>query len=320
MIIFLISALLWQNKLPYPVFRILILWSRKCEKTEDRAEIVLDCNLCFFFMLIMFSVLDSTLVASNPRKLEAVIASKDASPVPSKGSGHPRPWWGWGLHFFSAYRTVCRQSYNTRVWWMWESWHADQEHLINDLARQMLPDLVPQSNDSLMITCNDVNVITFTQKQISLELCVLLVPEWNLPANTSPKKIALSHNLWLQPWWWVIYSQQSQDVLDWFWKVHHWNTEGLNIRLLQTWYLGQGGILSFGSVDSVLAFASTLHRFCSFLLRVVVWAGWTSALLNQIFSSSAPQNCDQAGQTGLLKDSNTLRWFCPGLPEWNLNT
>lgn len=97
MIIFLISALLWQNKLPYPVFRILILWSRKCEKTEDRAEIVLDCNLCFFFMLIMFY---STLVASNPRKLEAVIASKDASPVPSKGSGHPRPRWGWGLHFF----------------------------------------------------------------------------------------------------------------------------------------------------------------------------------------------------------------------------
>lgn len=71
----------------------------------------------------------------------------------------------------------------------------DQEHLINDLARQMLPDLVPQSNDSLMITCNDVSVIAFTQKQISLELCVLLVPEWNLPANTSPKKIALSHNL-----------------------------------------------------------------------------------------------------------------------------
>lgn len=48
---------------------------------------------------------------------------------------------------------------------------------------------------------------------------------------------------------------------------------GLTTSVRQTSYLGQGGILSFRSVGLVLAFLSTPHRFCSFLLRVVGLAG-----------------------------------------------
>lgn len=145
------------------------------------------------------------------------------------------------------------------------------------------------------------------QKWINLELCVCSVPEWNLPNKHKSKINSLIASFITQPWWWVIYFLQSQDVLDWFWTVHHWNTEGLNMRLLQTRYLGQGGILSFGSVDSVLAFPSTLLLFCSFF-----W-GW-------LCERAEHQNCDEADQKGLLKDSNTLRWFCLGLPKWNLNS
>lgn len=138
---------------------------------------------------------------------------------------------------------------------------------------------------------------------ISCELCVCLVPEWNLPANRSPKQKTLSRNLCLQRWWWVINFQQSQDVRDWFWNVHHWNTEGLNMTLLQTPYLGQGGILSFGSVDSLLAFPSTLHRFCSFL------CGWLyERVCVSFFCTSEPRRGRPVRVVAALWDG--FAYFC----------
>lgn len=159
----------------------------------------------------------------------------------------------------------------------------------------------------LMLTWNDINVIAITPKLIRPEVYVLYVPEWYLTTNTHS---FITWDLWLPPWWWVIYFQQSLNVLYWFWNVHHWNTGGLTTSVRQTSYLGQGGILSFRSVDFVLAFLSTPHRFCSFLLRVVGLAGWTSTV-----SSSAPQPCDEPDQAGLLRDGNVLRWLHWGLQK-----
>lgn len=46
--------------------------------------------------------------------------------------------------------------------------------------------------------------------------------------------------------------------------------------------------------------------------RVVVLAAWTRALLNQIISSSAPQQCHEPEQTGSMEDGSTLGRFQSG--------
>lgn len=169
------------------------------------------------------------------------------------------------------------RSVNIRVGWIWESWHSSQEHVVNDLVRK--------SNDSLMMTCNDVNVIPFTQKtDKSWTLCAFRGRMEPTNKHRSNKSMFFFFTSAL------VMSDLLPAVTGCSWLVVECapvDTEGLNTRLLQTWYLGQGGILSFGSVDSVRAFASTLHRFCSVLLKVVVWAGWTSALANQVFFCSS---------------------------------
>lgn len=152
----------------------------KGQNTDVRAEIVLDaispfllhvphlCKVSLPFVVISVFVagcwscfLYSSSCDIKPKKLEAVTASKDAQHL----STEQRAWktfvhgGGGRLHFFSVYRTVCHLSHNIRVWWIWEPRDADQEHLISDLVRRTLPDLVPQINDLLMITCLDINVI-----------------------------------------------------------------------------------------------------------------------------------------------------------------
>lgn len=157
-------------------FRILL----KRQNTDVRAETVLDENLSFKVRLccIIVSVFISG-CWSCLRKLEAVIASKEAS----AWCWVKDPRWWWRDPFFRS--TVRHLSHNIRVWWRWECWHADQERFINDLVRQMLPELAPQSIDTLATAWNHIDIITLTQKWISTELC--LVPEWNWPTNTRPK-------------------------------------------------------------------------------------------------------------------------------------
>lgn len=171
------------------------MWKR--QNTDVRAEIVLDEHLSFFMFRTCKSrcgtwdgwpevrlscIIISVFISgcwSRFRKLEAVIASKEAS---AQCWVKAPPWW-WRDPFFRS--TVCHLSHNIRVWWRWECWHADQERLINDSARQMLPELAPQSSDTLVTAWNHINIITLTQKWISTELC--LVPEWTRPTNTRPK-------------------------------------------------------------------------------------------------------------------------------------
>lgn len=171
-------------------------------------------------------------MASNLRKLEAAIASKDASPQYwVKGLDTLVHGGGGGLHFFSTHRTVCHRhqgvnSFNTYFF----------------TSALVMSDLLPAVTGCswLVVECAPLE-------------------HWGIKHEAAPDLI----------------SGTRRDFVLW-----------------QRWFCSG---FSFHAASVLLGFAEG-----------GVWAGWTSALVNQIASSSAPQNYDETGQAGLLKDSKTL--------------
>lgn len=105
----------WNSFRRYSLFPLNVLYL--CE--VSLSFIIISVFNSYLFISREGSRFDSTLVTSNLRKLEAAIASKDASPQYwVKGLDTLVQGGGGGLHFFSTYRTVCHRhqgvnSFNT---------------------------------------------------------------------------------------------------------------------------------------------------------------------------------------------------------------